>query len=129
MKRLPRAQGAALGAALVLGCLLLGGCGTKVPEQTLSEEELVRGLAGSISDFARTPEEFQRLFVPGSVPPEKERKRYGQLMYFPQKATISGDQAEILMRIEDSNNQPVGEVTWKAVKQGQEWKLSAAPLP
>lgn len=129
MTRLLSAHGARVCAAMIVACLMLGGCGTKVPEQTLSEEELVRGLAGSISDFARTPEEFQRLFVPGSAPPEAQRKRYGQLMYSPQKATISGDQAEILMRIEDSNNQPIGEVTWKAVKQGQEWKLSAAPLP
>jgi len=115
---------------LVLGAALLNayGCGEpQTGEET--EEDKVTALVDEVADRAGTPEDFQTVFAEGAVPPEEKRAEYHKLMFFAEDVSISGDTAEITVRVEDFNNNPKGQVTWKAKRQGDRWVLTDAPLP
>jgi len=117
-----------LGIVFVTALLGIYGCGgQETGEET--EQDKVSALVDEVADKAGTPEDFQTVFAEGAVPPEEKRPEYHKLMFFATNVSISGDTAEIAVRVEDFDNNPKGEVTWKAKRQGDRWVLTDAPLP
>jgi len=116
------------GLVVMAGLTGIIGCGQpETGEET--EEDQVSVLVDEVADAAGETEAFQALFADGAAPPEEKQPEYHKLMFFATDISISGDTAEIAVRVEDFNNNPKGEVTWKAKRQGQGWVLTDAPLP
>ena len=132
MKRIEysRQVGAACGIGLMVMLLAIhAGCGGNDSPQVLADDELVGGLVGSMSDYVRSPENFQFAFSQGSAPADSQRQRYREHGYVVKAVRISGDQAEITVGVTSADNAPLGDMTWTAARQGDQWKLTAAPLP
>lgn len=127
----PRPLGKLLIAlAAAAGLAALAGCGGPQTGESTDADQ-VSALVSELADAARTAERFQALFAEGTAPPEEQRPAYNKLMFFATASDvrISGDTAEVAVRVEDFNNNPKGNVTWKAKRQGQGWVLTEAPLP
>lgn len=119
-----------IGAAAAAALALLPGCGGPETGESTDADQ-VSALVSELADAARTAESFQALFAEGTAPPEERRPAYNKLMFFATASdvSISGDTAEVAVRVEDFNNNHKGNVTWKAKRQGQGWVLTEAPLP
>jgi hypothetical protein len=122
-----RCAGWAVGLMAIL--IVAGGCGSNIPPQELTEDDLVRGLPGSVYDLADSLDGLRIVFAEEALPPVSDLPRYQQYRYDGKRARISGEQADITVAILDADGKEIAEMTWKAVKQGGGWKLTEAPLP
>ena len=83
-----------------------------------------------MADAADERKNFQRLFVAGAAPDEKQRRRYAEWMYQVSSIQpIADGQADLRVKILDGSGNPQGEATWSVVQEAGHWKLKSAPLP
>jgi hypothetical protein len=109
------------------------GCGGG-RERTLEDElestdaDLVRRLVSELSDVKGRPERFRALFAEGAVPAESEQSRYVPYVYRATSTVVDGERATVSVRVENATDETfVGEVEWIVVKEGDRWRLKAAP--
>lgn len=66
----------------------------------------------------------------GTVPSEKERKRYAEGMYIVKEIRQTSEtEGELRVDVLDGAGNSRGEMTWTVVQEEGRWKLKAAPLP
>ena len=94
-----------------------------------TEDIKISGLVASVSGLVGNPDpaQFESLFAAGAAP--KDQEPYKSLMLRTDSVDIDGDQATATVIVEDMNEKVLGQVEWKFVKQGERWKIKAAPLP
>jgi hypothetical protein len=107
--------------------LLIAGCGGKPTGPT--QDEQVEMLVSKVPDAVGRPERLQKLFTAAAIPPADQRQKYSRLMFFAKSNRVTGDNATIVVEVEDGLGKSLGEVEWKAVREADGWKLTAAPLP
>jgi hypothetical protein len=111
--------------AVLLGCgQPAGPAGT--PGEPGKVEELVYATAAKWAD----QEKFDELFVEGSVPAEKERLKFQGKSVQPDNVTIDGDTAtiDVTVTVFVDGEPNSTSLKWEAAKQGEDWKLTRAPL-
>ena len=117
--------------AFALGlCLAVvaGGCGSG---STVSPDEAgAISLILDVSDATRNEAEFAAIFATGQTPEKKLRRKYAEYSFSPiGKPTVTESDATIMVEVSDAKDDPIGQVTWTAVKEQGKWKLATAPLP
>jgi len=117
-------------AAAALPVLLLSaGCGGSGGSGS-PDESAIGALVADISDASFDEARFESLFVPGNAPPEAQRERYRIYMYRTRSVDVAIDSAKALVEIEHGTSGEIrGEYEWTFLRDGGEWKLTAAPLP
>jgi|SRR5262245_65646715 len=114
-------------ATIVLGLLLLHGCGSEAKREQQPDEQLVSLVTGT-PDKALNAKQAKEHFV--TVPAKGELQRYAQLSFEPAGSpSVSGNTATVPVKITAPDGTLKGEVTWEFVKDGDRWKLKNAPLP
>jgi hypothetical protein len=111
--------------------LLLAGCGGP-PVETFGGED-GKKIADIISHFddllQNRPKDFEGTFVASAVPKGATRKKYSNYQFsLLGRPTVTGTTATATVAMERFGGQPV-EKTWEFVKEGDTWKIKAAPLP
>jgi hypothetical protein len=109
--------------------LALVGCGEPELDRT-SDVGQIDVLVGDLNDATRTQESFAKLFAAGAAPADAERKSYAKYTYR-SKATPSFDDSKATMNVavRDVNDAEIAALDWQFVREGDQWRLSSAPLP
>jgi len=139
MRRVTRKEWSKCVAVYSTATLLLAtmvGCGRRQPgPQDATEAGYVNGLVNEVSSTV-IYEDSERLvaaFVEDAAPAGVDREKYAAYTFWPAaSASVSGDSATVRVNVgnrEGETTDPIGEVTWTAVKQHGTWKLKDAPLP
>jgi hypothetical protein len=109
---------------------LLAGCDSKPSSGGLytGDAHLVSNLIEEMNDAKSSAPRAQKLFAKGSFPAEF-KKYYPYTFYAADKPKMEGAEAtaEVAIRKEDGTD--LGKQTWTFVKEGEAWKIKAAPLP
>lgn len=114
--------------ALSLG--VVAGCGDDSAK--LAQGSPVEELVMDIADASAVEADFKALFADGAtVPDEKNRKRYGEGFWLPESCEEGPEENTMTVKVcfYGPDSQVKGRAEWKAVKQGEVWKLQEAPLP
>jgi hypothetical protein len=130
---------------VVLGALLLAvqlGCGGEDGGATTDrpqteDEKQIYALVGGVSDKAAGPEASENLkrlresFTKENAPSGSQLKTYQDHMFeISSPINVTGNTASFTVKIAKYTATDVGiEKQWKAVKEGDVWKLSETPLP
>lgn len=94
------------------------------------EADQVSALVQDVSDATTQPKRFEELFAKGKEPDKGRRKEYAQYNFRPiEQPSLDGDTAKVRVLVRDRMDQTVGEVEWSAAREGDQWRLSNAPLP
>ena len=118
-----------IAAAAVPAALLFAGCGGSGGSGA-PEESPIESLVTDVSDASFDEARFESMFVVNNAPPEEQRQRYRIYMYRTKSVDISIDSAKALVEIEHgTSGEILGEYEWTFLREGGEWKLTAAPLP
>jgi hypothetical protein len=106
---------------------MLMACGGGGTAGTNSEEQ-VRDLVIDLPDSTSDTAKFNALF---SGTPPASADKYRGYVYVPLDVSVNGNQADIKVRVKtnDSKEENLGEMQWKAMSEGGTWKLVEAPLP
>jgi hypothetical protein len=86
----------------------------------------VATLVEDMNDAKGNPKKIAGLFVKEAAPDAKKFNAYDY--YIVGKPTMTGTDARCKVRI-DTNGATKGEQEWSFVKEGDKWKIKAAPLP
>jgi hypothetical protein len=109
---------------------LVAGCDSKPTSGGLysGDAHLVSNLIEEMNDAKASAPRAKRLFAQGSFPPEF-KKYFPYTFYAADKPKLegAGASAEVAIRKEDGTD--MGKQTWTFVKEGEAWKIKAAPLP
>jgi hypothetical protein len=116
------------GWLLTIGCAVILGCGGD-SQQKIDESGQIEMIAMDLPDMMSRPEMLNEKFVAGGAPPADAAQKYRMLVFRPKKTTINGEEATMLVQIENAQGTSLGEIEWPAVKENGVWKLKAAPLP
>jgi len=121
---------------LILVCAAIGFAGCRsatTPVGPPKEEEAVlRNLVTQMPDASRRPDSFRAFFTAdATIPADAERARYAKLYFQTVGApTIKGNSATIKVSVRDDDSpNPLGQMDWTFVKEGEQWKAKSAPLP
>lgn len=107
---------------------LLSACGGG--NQGPTADELISGLVADVSDAAFDQQRFESLFTAGMAPDANQRSRYPAYMYRTKSVEVQGDSATATVEVEHGTSGNIlGEFPWTFRREGDAWKLSAAPLP
>jgi hypothetical protein len=114
---------------ITLLMLAVVGCGEPELDRT-SDAGQIDVLVGDLNDATRTQELFTRLFAAGAAPADAERKSYAKYTYRA-KAAPSFDDSKATMNVavRDVNDAEIAALDWQFVREGDQWRLSSAPLP
>ena len=123
-----------LGTLLTLVALSLPACRRDATVDGPPDGEVaqLRNLVTQMSDSSSNPNTFRAFFSKdATVPPETQRTRYQKLYFSPVAApVIKGDVATVQVSVRDDDlPNPLGQVEWTFVKEGEQWKAKSAPLP
>ena len=113
---------------LVIGPILLVGCGNEA-EWTPGDEDQIRQVIAELSDARSNPEKLVLLFTEGSVPDKSWLTATEQRSFVVEEIDLTGDQATVSVALEDFYGEVVGNQTWQCVRENDQWRISAAPLP
>lgn len=123
-----------------LAISFLSGCGGSVEMPGTDEASQVSAVLTGVNDAAGDESAFQSIFVGGAAP-EDRAKYYSAKIELVGTPNISGDQAEVKVKISqgaaeteggdgpEAEDVSEGEVTWTLQKEGDAWKIKDAPLP
>lgn len=113
---------------VLLFASVAGGCGSGV---TVSPDEAgAISLVLDVSDATRSDAEFAAIFATGRAPEKKLRRKYAEYSFSPVgKPSVTENDVTMTVKVSDAKDDPIGEVTWTAVKEQGKWKLASAPLP
>lgn len=115
-------------AACALSCVTAAGCSGEA-KAPLDNSAMAKPVA-QMADAADNRQSFQRLFVAGAAPDEKQRRRYAEWMYQVSSIQPTAEaQADLRVKILDGSGAQQGEATWTVVQEAGKWKLKSAPLP
>jgi hypothetical protein len=135
-KRLTMVLVAALLMAVQLGCG--GGDGSSGDRPQTEDERQLFALVGGVSDRAANPttsvalEQLREAFTRESAPSSADVKTYKERMFeITSPIAITGNTATFTVRVApyDPDQGKEGQVQWKAVKEGADWKIAESPLP
>lgn len=123
-------------ALLCLGAfVLVCGCGgqTEGPQPTEGEPGELEDLVFNTGANWQSKPTFDGLFAQGATLDDKERDKFKGLFIKPDNVQINGDAATISVLVGKTVDGEYSEesevtVTWEAVKEGDAWKLTKAPL-
>jgi ketosteroid isomerase-like protein len=118
--------------AAVVAAAGCGGGGGDTPTGPLDmggpDGSAIAVLIEDLNDAKSTPKKAEAFFVKGVKPAEP--KRFAQLSYYVVgKPSVSGATATCRVRSDDPGGTQVGETEWSFEKDGDKWKIKAAPLP
>lgn len=113
---------------LVLLGVAAAGCGSAA--SVSPDESATISLILDVSDATRSEAEFTAVFASGHAPAKGMRRKFTEYSFSPVgKPSITENDATMTVQVSDANDDPIGEVTWNAVKEHGKWKLATAPLP
>lgn len=108
------------------------GCGSS-PSDTKTGLDLggadataVATLVEDLNDAKGNPKKIAGMFAKGAAPDAKKFNPFDY--YIVGKPTVTGTDATCKIRL-DAKGATKGEQEWSFVKEGDKWKIKAAPLP
>jgi hypothetical protein len=123
-------------AALLLAVLLPGpGCGggPAAAGGPPDDARKVVDVVDALNETIARPKGAEALFVAGAAPAKAEFKRYARFSYWSavgDPPAIDGDAARMKVTIRDERSgEDAGQVEWTFRREGDGWKIAAAPLP
>jgi len=115
-------------AATLLLSVAAAGCGAATSVSPDESETI--SLVLDVSDATRSEVDFAALFASAHAPAKGARRKFAEYSFSPAgKPNIAENDATITVQVSDAKDDPIGEVTWTAVKEQGKWKLATAPLP
>jgi len=112
-------------------CLFFSACSSSEQgDGETGDPALVSALVQDVADATGRESMFRNLFADGAVPEKNARSKYRKYSFRAiEPAVFDGDTATVKVVATNLKDEPVGEITWTAVKEGERWKLRDAPLP
>ena len=116
--------------AALAAAALLAGCDSKPSSGGLydGDAHLVSNLIEEMNDAKASAARAKKVFAQGSFPTEL-RKYYPYTFYAAAKPKTEGPEATAEVSIRKEDGTDLGKQTWTFVKEGEAWKIKAAPLP
>jgi hypothetical protein len=116
---------------LILLVLLACGCGDGGSQKRLdmggADGDLISLLIEDVNETAGDLKKMTSLFVKGSKPADL-KKLDSQSFSIVGRPSVSGTSATAKVRV-DRAGKMLGEVDWTFEKDGDKWKVKAAPMP
>jgi hypothetical protein len=121
-------------ALLAGAALATGGCGEAARPPAMpaaGDGRDVALLIDEVNEFKANAKKFPTLFAAGAAPRTADLKKYGAYeFYLGGQPAVNGDAATMLVRVvRAQDRQEAGQTEWTFVKEGNGWKIKAAPLP
>ncbi len=119
-------------AGLLIGLLILGGCGGGgTVDLEPADPGFIARLITEITGASFEPERFEQIFLEGSMPPDEEREKYQKFQFEYKDCEIDGNAATltVIVKKPDPDGSEIGEVEWTAEKVGNTWFLKDTKLP
>lgn len=119
-------------AVALLGVVGCGGDKTVNPSDYGGAEGLkIATLIGDFDDLKNDARKIGTAFAAGAAPKGADYRKFGTLgFHLVGKPTVTGDTATAKVSVEKpATGEKVGETEWAFVKEGEAWKIKAAPLP
>ena len=115
-----------LGVAFALGC---GGSDGKPLDMGGKDGDQISMLIEEVNEGIGSSKEADALFVKGSKP--ADLKKLAKFTYsVVGKPSVSGTSATAKVRVDPAGGgATLGEVEWTFEKDGDKWKIKAAPIP
>ena len=89
----------------------------------------VAAVVEEMNDAKGNAKKTAGLFATGTKPPEMKKIALYDFSVA-RKPAVTGDTANCKVRLDKAaNGEQAGEVEWEFVKEGDKWKIKAAPLP
>ncbi len=112
--------------------LAAAGCGSDSPGKALDvggpDATAIATVVEDLNDAVGSNKKLDPLFVKGSRP--TDTKKMAKCSYYiAGKPAVSGSSATCKVRIDDAGGKTLGEPEWAFEKDGDKWKVKAAPLP
>ena len=116
--------------AITVGCGG-GGGGADLDAGKSDDEKAIVNNVSSLSDIAGRLEPLRERFTAAAAPSTADAKKFeDNKVRIISDITITGTTATFDVEITSYAESPTTvEKTWKAVKEGDKWKLSEAPMP
>ena len=118
----------------VLLALLASGCGSAPSDSKTgldlggADASAVAALVEDMNDAKGNPKKLATLFAKGAAPDAKRFNAYE--LSIVGKPAVNGSEATCKVRADDAKTSATkGETEWSFVKEGDKWKIKAAPLP
>ena len=108
--------------------LLIAGCGGSTAEKPREDTSFVGEVVSNVSDARNDPEKLKQLFTPEALPDKKWVEEAQGKDFSASRISINGDEATVEIEIENDYAEPLGTATWTCVRDGESWKISAAPI-
>ncbi len=111
-----------------VGC---GGGGAVDPDAGMSDDEkAIVNMVSSLSDISGNLERLRESFTSANAPTSSDQTKIRDLKFrVPDVVTVSGTTATFDVEISSyAEGSTQSTKTWKAVKEGDKWKLSETPM-
>lgn len=126
---------AVIRSSIFVGLLLVGsGCGSDISTNGKAldvggpDATAVATLVEDMNDANTSTKKLDALFVKGAKP--TDLKKFSKCsFYISGKPSVSGSSATCKVRIDDATGKTLGEPEWSFEKDGDKWKVKAAPMP
>jgi hypothetical protein len=123
---------ALLACVVFLGLFGCGGSGgpPKLLDMGGEDGTKIASLIEDLNDAKGAGKKFATAFAKGATPSAAEAKKYNPFaFYIIGKPTVNGGDATAKVSIQKDGGGEIGQKEWTFVKEGDAWKLKAAPLP
>ena len=121
----------ATGAAFGLFLVLSGGCSSSPQGPDFGGEDgrQLAELVERMNDDTTSVAKLKETFVSGTPAAKKDVQTYRRYRYDLKQANVEGDTATATVLVEKHTGGEPVEKNWSFVKEGEKWKIKAAPLP